>query len=88
MGCVGMVSLKRKPEDIRQQEINEKDERFIKIREKSAYATFYVTMIGLSVVELVFAWLEYLIPCFIIIGLMAVHIISYFVFLYRYNRKF
>lgn len=87
LGFVGMVSLKRKPEDVKQQEINENDERSIKIREKSAYSTFFVTMIGLSAVELTFVWLDYIVPCFIIIGLMSVHVISYFIFLYRNNNK-
>lgn len=87
LGVVGMVSLKRKPADARQHAINENDERFIKIREKSAYGTFFVTMISLSVVELVFVWLDYLIPCYIIIGLMAIHVFSYFIFLYLNNKK-
>ena len=54
LGFVGLVSLKRSPKQVKQQEINENDERHIKIREKSAYSMFYVTMIGLSIAVLTF----------------------------------
>ncbi|MDR1117091.1 MAG: hypothetical protein LBL09_02450 [Oscillospiraceae bacterium] len=87
LGSVGLILLRRKPEDARQQEINENDERFIKIREKSAQSTWYVTLTSLLALEFVFLFLDYMIPCFIVIGVMAVHVISYFAFLYRNSKK-
>ncbi len=93
LGCalVGIAFMNlflfaKKPQIIKQQEINQNDERFIKIREKSAYATFFTTMFGLVVVEFIFLWLDYSIPCFIVIVLMFVHIISLFLFMF-YNSK-
>lgn len=87
LGAVGLITLRRSPEDQRRQEINARDERFVRIREKAAYSTFYVTLIGLAVVELILVALNLLTACFILIGLMAVHVVSYFVFLYRYNER-
>lgn len=40
------------------QEINENDERNIKIREKSAYGTFFVTLFCLAAANVVFLFLN------------------------------
>jgi len=87
VGVMNLFLIIRKPEVIKQQEINQKDERFVKIREKSAYTTFFITLFGMAAVEMIFLFMDYMIPCFIIIGLMAVHVISLFVFIYHYNKK-
>ncbi|MDD3315346.1 MAG: DUF2178 domain-containing protein [Syntrophaceticus sp.] len=87
VGVMNLFLITRKPEVIKQQEINQKDERFVKIREKSAYTTFFITLFGMAAVEMIFLFMDYMIPCFIIIGLMAVHVISLFVFIYHYNKK-
>lgn len=87
VGVMNLFLITRKPEVIKQQEINEKDERFVKIREKSAYTTFFVTLFGMVAVEMIFLFMDYMIPCFIVIGLMAVHVISLFVSIYHYNKK-
>lgn len=87
VGAIGLIRLRRNPETVRQQEIDEQDERFIKIREKSAQSTWYVTLVGFLVVEFLFVFLNYVIPSFIVMGLMAVHVISYFVFLHRNNKR-
>lgn len=87
VGVMNLFLITRKPEVIKQQEINEKDERLVKIREKSAYTTFFITLFGMAAVEMIFLFMDYMIPCFIIIGLMAVHVISLFVFIYHYNKK-
>ena len=87
VGVMNLFLITRKPEVIKQQEINQKDERFVKIREKSAYTTFFVTLFGMVAVEMIFLFMDYMIPCFIVIGLMAVHVISLFVSIYHYNKK-
>ena len=87
LSFVGLVSLERSPEQVKLQKINENDERHIKIREKSAYSMFYVTMIGLSISELTFVWMDYIIPCVIIIALMAVHVFGYFVSLHLNSKR-
>jgi uncharacterized membrane protein len=84
---VGVALAAKNPKTQKQQEIEAKDERSIKIREKAAYSTFFITLAGLSIVEIAFVWLEYLIPCYVVIGLMAIHVISYFIFLSWSNNK-
>lgn len=88
IGIMNLILLKvQKPEVLKQQQINEKDERNIKIREKSAYATFYITMFGLTVVELIFVLLDYVIPGFIVMGLLFIHIISLLLYTAHYSKK-
>lgn len=88
LGAVGLIALRAKPEDARQREIDDKDERYVKIREKSAYSTFFVTLAGLCAVVLAFVLLDYLIPCYFVIGLMALHIASYLGILAHHNKTF
>jgi len=82
-----LILLKKRPEIAHRQEINENDERFIKIKEKSAQDTWYVTLIGLLVAEFVFVFQGAMVPMIITIALMAVHVISYLIFLYINDKK-
>ena len=85
-GFVGLMLLRQKPGDKRQREIGENEERNIKIREKAAMDAYYITLIAIFVVNFVFMFLNYTIPCFITSGLLGLHVIGYFVCLYR-NAK-
>jgi uncharacterized membrane protein len=87
LGSVGMILFRKNPHGEFQQKIEENDERNIKIREKAAYSTFFVTLSGLSVVEIVFLYLDYMIPCFIVLGLMSIHVASYFLFMYQNDKS-
>lgn len=88
LGAVGFILIKRKPVDPRQQSINENDERNIKIREVSAYGTYFVTLFALVAAIVVFLVLDYNVPCYITIGVMYIHVISYFFFLHRNSKKY
>lgn len=87
VAAASLIRLRRKPEIARQQEINENDERLIKIREKSAMDTWYLTLISLVFGEFICLWLDYMIPMGIIIGLMAIHVFGYFILLYNNSKK-
>jgi uncharacterized membrane protein len=87
LGFVGLILQRRKPEVKRQQEIDEKDERNIRIREKSAYDTFLMTLLCLIAAEIVFIFLDEMILCLIIIGVMTIQLFSYLVFLYRNSER-
>ena len=87
VAAVNLILIKRNPDKQRQQEINEKDERSIRIREKSAQSTWYVTLFSLLALEFAFLFLDYLIPCYVVIGVMVIHVVSYFIFIYRNNKK-
>lgn len=86
-GSIGLILMRKKPEDVRQQKIDENDERNIRIREKSAYGTYFITIFSLMAVGMVFVLLDYIIPAYIIIGVMAINVFSYFVFIYHNNKK-
>jgi uncharacterized membrane protein len=87
VGTALMYRRFRNPKQAREEEIVQKDERFIKIREKSAYAMYFVTLFALAIVVFVFLCLDYTIPGYIAIGLIAVHSIGYFIFLHLNNKK-
>ncbi len=87
LGAMNLILLNRKPETIRQQEINDKDERLIQIREKSAYSTFFITLFGMAALEVVFLFTDSLTSCILVIGLMAVHVVSFFGFLNYYSQR-
>ena len=87
VAAVNLMLEKRNPDRQKQQEIYEKDERFVKIREKSAQSTWYVTLFSLLALEFAFLFLDYMIPCYIVIGVMAIHVFSYFVFIHRNSKR-
>ena len=90
---VGVANILRKrtldndPQKAKQYEINENDERNIRIREKAGYATWYTTLLMLSVISLTFVVLDYKVVCFISLGALFIHIISLYVYISIYNRK-
>jgi hypothetical protein len=89
VSCVAAVSLtysRKNPQKRKQREINEKDERNIKIAEKSALSTWYVTLFTLTALVLTFQILDYSTPSLIAVGVLLIHIISYFIFISRNNK--
>ena len=86
VASVNLIIMKRNPDAEKEHEINEKDERHIKIREKSAYSVFYVTMFSLLAAIITFVFLGSWTGFFITFGVMMVHCISFLLFLHRYNK--
>ena len=70
----------------KQQEIELNDERNVKIREKSAYNTFFLTLNILAVAVSALVVLEMWFATIITIGVMTVHVVSFLVFR-RINNK-
>ncbi len=89
--CVAKILMERMlykdPILAKQYEINEKDERNIRLREKAGYASWYSTILMLAVIALIFLLLDYLVATFILIGVLLVHLLSFFVYVYVYNKK-
>ena len=83
---VNLVILKRNPNIAKEQEINAKDERQIKISEKSALSTFVITLFSLLAAIIVYVFLGFYVPLWITIGLLLIHAISFLIFLHH-NRK-
>ncbi len=93
MGCslifVSTISLiinGRKSEQQLKKEQNQIDERFIRIREKASFGSFFVSIFSMLVAIITFLCLNNMPACFITIVLLFIHIISYSLFIFRYNK--
>ena len=86
VAVVNLIKIKRNPNIAKEQEINAKDERQIKISEKSALSTFVVTIFSLLAAIFVYAFLGLYVPLWITTGLLLIHVISFKIFLHH-NRK-
>ena len=91
---VGAVSsyirrrLKNNPEKAKQLEIEEKDERNIQIREKAAYLAWSVDIAVLSVLVMIFNLIGDNTALGLASGALLIHIVSYFIFIKIFNKKF
>ena len=88
MGVVGVLIKRFKSDYAKKKEIEQKDERNIQIREKSGYISYLVTLFSLMVVIFMFFVLDDTIACILSYGVLMIHIVSYFVALSRYNKKY
>ncbi len=79
--------IEKDPEKAKQYEIAEKDERNIQLREKAGYATWYITLFMLAILSLIFVMLDYKLQSFLTIGVLLIHVISLFVYIFIYNKK-
>jgi len=86
-GSVGIFLIRKNPKSAKHQEIEEHDERNIRIREKSAYTAFFITIITLAAAVVVCVVLNNITACIIINIFMAVHVLSYLVLLRINNNK-
>ena len=90
---VGVVNIIRKrlidnnPQKAKLYEINEKDERNIRLREKAGYTTWYTTHFVLAANSLAFVVLNYKFAAFYSLGALFIHIIRLFVYIHIYNKK-
>ena len=87
LGAIGLIILHFHPKSVEQQKIDNKDERNIKIREKSAYGAYAITSIAMGVAILVFVALNNMEACFIITMVLAVHTLSYLILMFVNNKK-
>lgn len=79
--------IKRDPVLAKQYEINEKDERNVRLREKAGYASWYMTLLMLALITFVFLVLDYKLPTYILSGALLIHCASFFGYVYVFNKK-
>ena len=72
----------------KQQKIEEKDERNIRIREKSGYSVWYISIFTLGALTLTSAVLGQGIATWLAMAVLLIHCISYFVFIGLNNKKY
>lgn len=87
VGIIKQTTLKNDPKKRKELEISENDERYIMIRQKSAYVTFSITLLALIISEIILVILNYYVALIIVIAIMFVHIFSFLIALYYYNKK-
>ena len=89
MICVGISLITRfmNPKLAKEYEINEKDERNIRLREKAGLFTWGVTQFVLMAMVLVFLLLDFTVLCWIAYGALAIHNSSLFLGIAIHNRK-
>ena len=90
---VGVIFLFRKrrieadPEKAKQFEIDENDERNIRLKEKAGYAAWHITLFALAALSLTFLILDDRAACLLSLGVLLIHKISLVIFTYAYNKK-
>jgi len=88
LGSLILFRIARHPDYLKKQEIEKKDERAIKIRERAAFATFWVTMFGLAAITTALLFMNYDIPSLIVSGFMLVVLFVFFVLTAYFKRKY
>ena len=86
-GGINLYYLKKRPDIIKLQEIAEKDERNIIIREKAGYCTFIITLFTLVIVEFAFLILGYKLSSIFIVIVLMIHICTFLIGLKYYNDR-
>ena len=94
LSLVGMIFFvvtiwmkKKNPQKAKQIEIEGKDERNVKLLEKSGYATWYVTMLTLVVLNVILAGLGIMTAYWLALGVLTIHVSAFFICGYIYNKK-
>ena len=75
------------PEAVKQREIDEKDERNIRIREKAGYASWYASLIIFVAMALVFVIMDYPLGYWMSAGAIVLHKVILLIFTSLYNKK-
>jgi hypothetical protein len=86
-GVVSILIYERNPKLAKAREISQKDERNIRIWEKSAYISLLITIAIMSVTALVFVCLENLFACWIVVGIMLIHAASFWLVMIYQRHK-
>lgn len=87
LGVFGVFLSKLSPKRVKQMEIDQNDERYIQIREKSGYASYLITMFILTIgIFLSFA-LDNSLACILAMSALAIHIAVFFIALFYYDKR-
>ena len=68
-------------------EINEKDERNIRVREKSGYSTWFITQLALVAMLISLSIMDYDVPAWIALAVLAIHNGSLLLGIAVHNKK-
>ncbi|MDR0900765.1 MAG: hypothetical protein LBM26_03805 [Methanobrevibacter sp.] len=86
-GLVRWYMIKRNPALVESNETTELDKRKSIIRGQAAYLTLVISTIVLALMNVIFIYLDYLIPLYLSLGLMFGQCIIYIVLIWHYGKK-
>jgi len=86
-GVINLYYLNKRPDIIKLQEIGEKDERNITIREKAGYSTFVITLFTLVILEFALLNLGYKLASILTVIVLMIHICTFLIGLKYYNDR-
>ena len=78
---------KRNPKKAKQIEVEAKDERNVKLLEKSGYITWYVTMLTFVVLNMTLIILGFITAFWLSLGAFAIHVTAFFICGFIYDKK-
>lgn len=87
ISSIKLYQIKKKPKKFEEHIIGQNDERNIAIRGYAGYTTFITTLITISIMSLIFMFLDYTLPLIIGAGLLWIHIISFLIFTRYYGKR-
>lgn len=87
ISSIRLYQIKKKPKKYEEQIIGQNDERNIAIRGYAGYATFITTLLAISIISLIFVFLDYTFALVIGAGLLLIHIVSFLLFARHYGKK-
>lgn len=87
LGIIGIIINSLKPNLAHEKEIESKDERFIRIRERSGNLAFFISIFLNVATTVIFLIMDNFIACLIVIIAMVIQMISYFVAIYVNNKR-
>jgi hypothetical protein len=87
ISSIKLYQIKKKPKKYKEQIIGQSDERSITIRGYAGHATFVTTLLAISIMSLIFMFLDYTLPLIIGAGLLLIHIVSFLIFARYYEKK-
>jgi len=87
VGLIFILINRYSPEGVKQHEIEEKDERNIRIKEKAAYSSWYASLAIFGIIALTFIFLDFHIGAWITVGGAGLHRVCLEVFKLIYKKK-
>lgn len=87
ISSIRLYQIKKKPKKYMEQIIGQSDERSIIIRGYAGHATFVTTLLAISIMTLIFMFLDCSLPLIIGVGLLLTHIGGFLLFARYYGKK-
>lgn len=82
-----LYQIEKEPKKYEDQIVGQYDERNIAIRGSAGYATFITTLLTISIMSIIFMFLDYTLPLIFGVALLLNHTFSFLIFIRYYGKK-